>query len=706
MSRFWSPKALGLGLAVLFSGAVTPAPAQEPHPRIWLSPAIKARLQAARLANTAEWQQLRNWCDARVGTNQPELYNFLEWYSCVMNFGLAYQASGDPVYGNEGVKYLTALLRDRNVIGDGLGGATAIQMDAGYVSRSLGTGVSIGRDWLHDAPNMTPALVAECTARMADWHAWIHRPETFGTGDPQSNYHAGHFAMTYTSSISFEGDPGFNPAWTTKAEAMWADVRDLLNTQLDGGDWTEGWNYGPWAMREYLGYPFALETGTTRPNHWDEIDIAGELARSHVSMLHPSRALFADDGRWSGDFKGDPRSTTMRMVSILSDTDPTGKGLAVWFAQNLAWEPGAPDRWERFLYTDPSIAPIAPTPANVGGLTWKGWGHAVARSADWTHTDATFVEVVAWPDLAEEHNFGEVKLASRGEILLTDGQTWQLEGEYSNTPRIEGAHTYAPYQEVWHDSAAMTVDFLDGAYTYFKIDDFDQAYNGVNDDTPSCAYFRRDVVFLVPDHLVVFDNITATSLANTITEQWHVMGDPVISGDTATLTRTNAKLFLRTVSPAATTMTETNTNATRAGTFRVDVAPTTAAIQNRIVTVFEAAPSAQPAMTPVVALSPAGFTGLHVQDSVAPGVVLFATAPDAALASASFSFTPTAASTRVVLVGMAPGAGFDVAVTDGGGGSKDVSVSPGTAYASGANGSLTFEVATGASAVAEWDAYK
>lgn len=111
-----------------------------------------------------------------------------------------------------------------------------------------------------------------------------------------------------------------------------------------------------------------------------------------------------------------------------------------------------------------------------------------------------------------------MKIASRGEILLTDGQTWQLEGQYSNTPRIQGAHTYAPCPEVWHANSAMTVDAVDGACTYFKIDNFEQAYNGVNNDTPSCSYFRRDVLFLVPDHVIVFDNITATSLANTVTE--------------------------------------------------------------------------------------------------------------------------------------------------------------------------------------------
>jgi len=691
-------------MASAFVATCAMAQAQEPHPRIWLSPAVKARLQDARTANTPEWVALKNWCDARLGSDLPELYNYLEWYTTTMNFALAYQISGDPAYGNEGVKYLTALLRDRNTIGDGLGGTNAIQMDAGYVSRSLGTGVSIGRDWLDGAPNLTPAIIAECTARMDEWYTWIQRPETYGIGEPQTNYHAGHFTMTYTASIAFEGDPGYQMAWQTKAEEMWADVRDLLNTEGQGGDFGEGWNYGPWAVREYLGYPWALETGTTRPDHWDEIDFASQLARAHVSMLHPSREYFSDDGRWSGDNKGDPRSTVCRMLSVLPDTDATGKGLAVWFANHLEWQPGGPDRWEAMLYTDHSIAEIAPSAATVGGLTWKGFGHAVARGADWSDQETTFVDVIAWKRLSEEHNFGEVKIASRQELLLTDGQTWQLEAEFANVPRINGTHTYAPYQEVWHEAASLDVDSVDSVYTYFKMDNMENAYDGVNDDDPSCSYFRRDAVFVAPDHVVVFDNIVSTTLANTVAEQWHVMGNPVLAGDTATITRTNAKLFLRTMTPTV-MLSSMNTNGTRAGTYRVDAVPVTPVIANRVVTLFEAADATQPAMTPAEVLSPSGMTGIHVQDATGPAIVLFATAQDAALTSAAFSFVPTSSSTRVVIIGVAASTGFDVSITDGTGGAKDVSLVPGTTITSAANGSITFTTAAPPSAVTSWSEY-
>lgn len=686
-----------LSLATLFVTffATAASAAPQPHPRLWLDDTAMARMQAARTANTPEWQRLKNWGDARIGLNLNEGYQYLDWDSYVRNYGLLFQITGNPVYGNEGVKYLKAMLRDRNAIGDGLGGPNAIQIDSGYVSRSLGAGVAVGRDWLDGAPDLTPAIIAECTARMNDWYPWIHRPQTYGINEPWVNYWSGHFAMTYTAFISFEGDPGYNPVWETKSEQMWAAGRDIMNTVQAGGDYTEGWNYGHRAMRQVIGYPWALETGTDRANnHWGEINYPNEVVRAHINMLHPSRQLTSDDGRWTGDFKGDPRATTAMMMSVVSDTDAQTKGLARWYATNLNIGDSS-DPWEGMLYTDRTIAPIAPTAATMGGYTWKGFGHAVSRGADWSDLNASFVDVVGWTDYGIEANFGCTKFTSRQELLLIDGNTYQLEGQYTNMPRIAGTHTYAPYQEYWHDPAVMTVEGQDGVYTYFKLANLDYLYNGVNDDNPSAAYFQRDIAFLAPDHLIVFDNIRSKTAANTVAEQWYLMGNPTISGNTATLTRPNAKLFARTMAPAV-TLSKTNTNSSRPGSYRLDAVPTSNTTTTRFVTAFEAGGTSQSAMTPIVTQTGFGMTGVHIQDPAAPMIVLFSVGENSSQTSATFTFTPVAANTRVVLTGMQAGAAFAVATSPNPGGGIDVNafVSPGAPNVAGANGSVTFVVPT------------
>lgn len=685
---------LGLATLLVASSAVVVA-APQPRPRLWLDDATMARLQAARTANTPEYASLKNWCDANLNQNINEGYQWLDWYKILHNYGLLYRITGDVRYGNKGVVYLKALLRDREYHGDGQGGPNAIRVDSGYVSRSLGVGVCVGRDWLFDAPDMTPALVQECTARMNDWYPWIHRSNTYGINEPWVNYWAGHFAMTYTAYVSFEGDPGFNPVWETKAEEMWADVVPILNGPQNGGDYAEGWNYGPRAMRHVLMYPWALESGTDRAdNHWDEIDITEELVYSQVHMLHPSRQLISDDGRWSGDEKGDPRPATAAFLSVISDTSPQAKGLARWYATNLASGGDSIDQWEAVLFTDRSITPITPTPANMGGLTWQGYGNATTRSDEWSNLDATWVNVHAWQDYGISLSYGDLKISSRRRPLLVDGHMWQLEGVYTNMPAIAGSHTYAPYQEYWHTNTSMKVESTDRDYTYFKLDNLRALYDGNHNNNPSAQFFQRDIVFVAPDHTIVFDNIRGTSAANTVAEQWHTMGNPDIVGNTATLTNATARLFLRTITPPVTT-TKTSTNSTRAGTYRVVVDPIDNVVVNHIVTAFEAAGSTQASMTPIVDQEGHGMKGVHIQDPTDPTVVLFSIAEGNPLTSATFNFTPVANTTHVVLIGMTPGVDYAITTVPLAGSSGvfavNATITPGGPVRSRANGSMAFD---------------
>jgi hypothetical protein len=672
--------------------AAETARAAGPHPRIWIDDAILQRLQAAKDANSPEWQTLKNWCDSNLGANLSCGYNFLGWYRYTLNYGLVFQVTGNQTYGNEGVIYLKAMLRDAYEVGDGQGGANNITRDSGYVARSIGTGVGVGRDWLSGASDLTPAVIDECAQRLDDWITWF-AANGFSRDNPLDNYYAGYFAMVYTTAIGLEDDPLYDSAWMTQAESMWSDVLSDINTYLYNGDWTEGWNYGPWVAREYMGYPHALETSGASETHWDETDWAAEVIRGHIHMLYPGRNYFADDGCWSGDNKGDPRQDPVIFLMTVSDVDATTAGLGAWYITHLDWEVSGPGAWEDFLWSDTSIQEVAPTVANMGSLAWSGYGHAVVRSDDWNNQDATFVDIIARTDANEERNVGEVKIGSREEILLVDGQTWQTSGATANVPRITGTHTYAPYQEWWHDAVTFDFENDDYTYAYARIDNIENCYDGVNDDDPSAAYFRRDVAFMVPDCMVVFDNITATSTSNLITGQWHLYGDFSIAGDTATLTGTNAKLFVRTLNPSV-NLAKVDSTSTRAGVWRLDVSPTSASVPNKIVTVFEAADSSQGSMTAVDLMQPTSFIGAHFKDSSDPKITLFATAEDASETSCSFTFTPTATVTNVLLVGMQPSTGFSVTVVDNGP-AKDVTVSLGGGYVSSVNGALNFDVSTG-----------
>jgi len=698
---------VGMALAVLFT-AIAPAQATPlPHPRIWINSAILTRMQTARTNNTAEWQTLQNYCDSHLGQNMQGGYNFLDWYAAVMNYSLAYRVSGNASYGSEGVKYLTALLRDKTNVGDGLGGATAITTDSGYVARSLGTGVAVGRDWLDGASGLTSSLINECAARLNDWITW-YNANGYSRTDPTDNYYSGYFTMVYTASIGLEGDPNYQSAWQTQAESMWTTVVGFMNGQGYKADWLEGWNYGPWSVREYIGYPFALETGTTRDNHWSQTTWAADLVTAHIHMLYPSRAMFEDNGSWSGNYKGDPRSAVCLMCSIMSPNNATTKGLAVWFAHHLAWNTGSSvSEWEGLLYTDSSVTEVAPTVSNMGGLAYLMYGHSVSRSADWTNLNATYVDAVGRPiDGEGDLNVGEVKIGSRGHILLIDGRTYEYGSDLGNVPDIAGSHLYAPLQEWWHDAVTFNMDNVDAAYTYSRISNINTCYDGVNSENPDTSYFRRDVAFLRPDFIAVFDNIVTASTSNTITEKWYTAGQPTINGATASITLGSAKLFTNTVDPAASVTSAANTgsrtpaynpNESFSGVYKLLISPSAPSTSNNILQLFETADSTQGSMTAYDKLTPTGFLGASIKHAANPRVVLFATAQNPAATSCSFNFMPVASPTKVLIIGMQASTNFSVTVTDGGGGSKNVTVATGSGYTSTANGALSFDVTTGPS---------
>ena len=83
-----------------------------------------------------------------------------------------------------------------------------------------------------------------------------------------------------------------------------------------------------------------------------------------------------------------------------------------------------------------------------------------------------------------------------------------------------------------------------GTFTYMK-GDATEAYS-----SSKVELFTREIVHLKPDVFVILDRVTATSPS--FTKRWllHTINQPVINGNTATITRGNSKLVVTSVLPA------------------------------------------------------------------------------------------------------------------------------------------------------------
>ena len=623
------------------------------RPRVWIDSTIKARLQADAVANTTEWQNLKNYCDSNLasangGVYKQSGYHGLDWYNLVMSYGLCFQATGNQTYGNEGVVYVKGLLRDNadaGVIGDGLGGDLEIRVDSGYVSRSLGTGVAVGRDWLDGATSMDATLIGEINTRMATWWTWI-AANAHAIADPRDNYFYGHFAMVYTSAFSLYGDAGYQSSWLTDAESRWTNyVLPLINNgHYDGGDDAKGWNYSPWAYQEMVGYMLARDTATDESTPWADTNIHEDLARSQVHFLYPDRGRFSDTGMWSADIKGDPRSALSIFLAAMTPIDSTRKGTLRWFADSITYEPNKPEVWQKFLYKVSDISPVTPSASNMGSLAYTtNIGHFVARSADWLNTNASFVEFFAYQDRLNntegftngDYAIGDIRFFSRGVGLIEDGDREQFTGHYQNQLHVTGSHTYAPYQEPWlaaksgvsgYASPAFSSQSVDGQYAFAKIKRAKNAYDGTYwTNTPSLSNYDRSMLAIWPDTVIVYDNAISTSSSNDVSIRWWFPRQPTVSSNTLTTTHASADLKLSvlgldgsfgTPGTSYDLMAVTGTSTYRAGYYYADFSTTGTPTNNQSVTVIQATDHG--VSPPVVSeISGTGGRGAKVGNTVA-----------------------------------------------------------------------------------------
>jgi len=282
-----------------------------PHPRLWLSPRVKATLQ--RQAHDREstiaraiqrCEELRIAPDA----DMRNTYMAFNWAANASTCALAYQITTRADDARTAVTFFQALLDDWETIGDRRGGASAMTHDKGYGIRTFGVHAAIAYDYLHDAPSMTPSLLAHARDRFSEWTTWYrdhgYRSEFAGT-----NYHAAYVAAATLIAIAQGSEAG------ARGDALWHHVTDdLWTTQmskalaqggiLDGGDWAEGWQYGPLAVANYaLAARAMIEQRATIPGvyTWTRA-----LLRRHIHGLTPDQT-----GTFVG---GDTQSVTANIA--------------------------------------------------------------------------------------------------------------------------------------------------------------------------------------------------------------------------------------------------------------------------------------------------------------------------------------------------------------------------------------------------------
>jgi hypothetical protein len=436
--------------------AEAPPPAQ-PHPRILLDNDLRAAWRAAAKQSRGPVKGAIALCtDASDSARYDRgLYRGMQWTTVLQACLVAWAATDELQFADTAIRFFTALLDDQDRIGDGLGGDAAARQDSGYAIRTHGPYTALGYDWLH--AYLSPELKARARQRWSAWLSW-YRDHGYRARFPGSNYHAGYLYAATMIAIAQAGEAGpeGDALWSFVADELWGkDMAAALAPGgiLDGGDWPEGWQYGPLAVASYsLSARVARRAGIAIDGieRW-----LAAVLRRHVHGLSPA------DGVYVG---GDTEFTTPNLQPHVNTLNAIAFGDAApedrRYAKGELLRLRLIDR--DFLLLD-ALASVGDPPAEVPRGQWPrsyiatGTGTFFARTR-WDERAVWFVaECQHSLDLDHRHPKAGSFVLSRGaDDLIVDPSPYGSQSTLtSNAPTVVSRQFpdhYKPSQAVWGKS--------------------------------------------------------------------------------------------------------------------------------------------------------------------------------------------------------------------------------------------------------------
>ena len=292
------------------------------------------------------------------------------WPQSAVACAFAYVVTGAASYLTQAIKYWQASLSDDQTIGDGKGCTNAastdwqtwasggmngpappiiltVTHDTDYAFRWLAPDVALTYDWLYSA-NGTSALVTQTQKCLP---AWIDFYTGYGYHHDEAgaNYNAGFVIGKALGAIAIGNDGGADGhMWTEAIDDQFGKLlvgdglagTNVVGTPAGvmlGGDWGEGWQYGPLSVLEYAAAAKALESqGASLPlmDAW-----SGDLAlRDLYAVTPPGDAIFCGNGDCDITTANLTPNVNELDAVLVGNSDPTAAGWAAFTkkAQKLA----------------------------------------------------------------------------------------------------------------------------------------------------------------------------------------------------------------------------------------------------------------------------------------------------------------------------------------------------------------------------------
>lgn len=177
---------------------------------------------------------------------------------------IAFKATDSGQHADTALIYFNALLDDKTTVGDAMGGDTVVRSDSGYYMRVYAPYTAVAYDWLHDYSGTGSTLLSHARDRFDAWFTWYNSSGYHANDAGGSNYYAGYLYAVTLGAIAMSGEGGAvsQKWWDQVVDVVWGQQMIPAAEEggvLVGGDWPEGWQYGPLSVWEYSMASRAME---------------------------------------------------------------------------------------------------------------------------------------------------------------------------------------------------------------------------------------------------------------------------------------------------------------------------------------------------------------------------------------------------------------------------------------------------------------
>ena len=398
--------------------------------------------------------------------------------------------------------------------------------DTGYDIRFGLRNLMLAYDWMYEQFSAPERVLIVRVA--TNWVNWYHTNSGYAESRPVENYYAGYLQGIALTTFATAGDtPNTDNLFTLLRTKLGREV-PIMNQKLAGGDWAEGWNYGPYSVAE-----FSLVNTLLRDagEDWSpDFDWLQSLPRSLLYMTAPDFSQTRSYGGYSGNY---PNRTSPAMLAVLSTTTVDGVYAAYLYAAMNANSDNDFSDVSGDTFYEMIFATNAPSP-NLAALPLSyfnsGTGRFFSRSS-LTNPEAYFVSAENTSYSYDHYGY------ANGDVRLYHGTNCLVCPSAYRGPAFDGEAETPAFSTYRVNNRDQNIDLSRNNQNMFVMDRgaysaiamrFESSWassrfdENIVDPANPLDYIIREIVHLRPGTLIIRDLHRRRHASDTLDGQFHL----------------------------------------------------------------------------------------------------------------------------------------------------------------------------------------